>query len=94
MIDPSSTDRRLVVELYGFGVEGTVCPGMELVSQEGDWYSFYERQMEARWQAGRALEVPSAVAGVAPSVSSGPATHSPGSVTSTAAAADAAAKAR
>ncbi len=54
-IDPSQPDGRLIVELFGHGVEGTVCPGLELVARNSPWFAFYNRQIEELWQNGRPL---------------------------------------
>jgi Domain of unknown function (DUF5919) len=45
MIDSSTPQGFLIIELYGSGVEGDRCPGMELVPRENCWYSFYEPQI-------------------------------------------------
>jgi hypothetical protein len=60
VVDPSAADGFLIVELYGCGVEGAVCPGMELVPRGSYWYSFYERQIAELWRGARPLSSASA----------------------------------
>ena len=59
-VDPSAPDGFLIVELYGFGVEGAVCPGMELIPKGSHWHSFYERQLKELWRGAQPLQTGSA----------------------------------
>jgi hypothetical protein len=59
-VDPSTPDGFLIVELYGFGVEGAVCPGMELIPKGSHWHAFYERQLKELWRGARPLPAASA----------------------------------
>lgn len=54
-VDRSLSDGYLIVELFGAHVEGSVCPGLELVPKESAWYAFYERQMSELWRTARPL---------------------------------------
>lgn len=54
-VDPATPDGFLIVELYGFGVEGAVCPGMELIPKGSHWHSFYERQLKELWRGAQPL---------------------------------------
>lgn len=49
-IDCGRSTGSLIIELYGTGVEGSVCPGMELLPRDSDWYAFYSRQIKQLWR--------------------------------------------
>jgi hypothetical protein len=57
-IDSGTPTGYLIVELYGTRVEGSVCPGMELLPGESDWYSFYDRQIAQLWNTSPRLVIP------------------------------------
>jgi uncharacterized protein DUF5919 len=59
-VDPSAPDGFLIVELYGCGVEGAVCPGMELVPKGSYWHAFYDRQLNELWRGAQPLPTGSA----------------------------------
>jgi len=54
-VDSSVPEGYLIVELYGAHVEGSVCPGIELVPRESAWYAFYDRQIAELWKVGQPL---------------------------------------
>jgi hypothetical protein len=54
-VDSAASGGFLIVELYGYGVEGAVCPGMELVPKGSYWHSFYERQLSELWRKAQPL---------------------------------------
>jgi len=54
-VDPADATGFLIVELYGYGVEGAVCPGMELIPRGSHWHSFYERQLLELWQKAKPM---------------------------------------
>jgi len=54
-VDRSSPEGCLIVELYGAGVEGSVCPGMELIPKGSAWYAFYDRQITELWRDAQPL---------------------------------------
>lgn len=58
VVDRSGPAGYLIVELYGRRVEGSVCPGMELIPQGSDWYLFYDRQIAELWRTGKPLVLP------------------------------------
>jgi hypothetical protein len=57
-VDRSMPTGSLIVELYGTHVEGSVCPGMELLPGNSDWYAFYDRQIVQLWETSPPLVVP------------------------------------
>lgn len=59
-LDPGLPNGRMIIELFGHRVEGSVCPGMELIKHSSCWYSFYERQIGELWTRGKPLAVPDA----------------------------------
>lgn len=54
-VDSGVPEGYLIVELYGAHVEGSVCPGIELVPRESAWYAFYDRQIAELWKVGQPL---------------------------------------
>jgi hypothetical protein len=61
-VDPNESGGCLIVEFYGAAVEGSVCPGVEIIGKSGAWHDFYNRQMEELWRKGGGLVAPSSTA--------------------------------
>lgn len=59
-IDCGRSTGSLIIELYGTGVEGSVCPGMELLPRDSDWYAFYNHQIKQLWHNSPRMVAPAA----------------------------------
>ena len=54
-IDRDYLDAKIIVELNGYDVEGSVCPGFELVRTPDGWFRFFYDQVNKFLSSGRLL---------------------------------------
>jgi uncharacterized protein DUF5919 len=56
-VDPKTLNNRMVIELYGFKAEGSVCPGASLIETDAGWCAFYRQRAELLWSTAKPLEL-------------------------------------
>jgi len=54
-IDHEHPNGRILIEFNGIQVEGSACPGAEIIPKEGGWYRFFYDQIALIWNAGKPL---------------------------------------
>lgn len=59
-LDRGQKTCRLVVELYGYNAEGSVCPGFSLIDADEGWSSFFRERADHIWKNSKPLLPPRA----------------------------------